>query len=113
QSDLDRRWAGETSLAEEAAIGWSRHVAVAREIIAGKITPATLGPAPADLAEALAVLAVAGPGIVAMRALGRIAPSRGQETDDLRQAAGPLAHAFLHLFNLPEVMALVRDRQKV
>jgi len=113
QSDLDRRWAGETSLAEEAAIGWSRHVAVAREIIAGTLRPENLGPAPADLAATLATLAVAGPGITALRALSRIAPPQNEEAVDLRQAAGPLAHAFLHLFNLPEVMALVRDRQKV
>jgi hypothetical protein len=113
QSDLDRRWASETSLAEEAAVGWSRHVDAAREVVMGKLTPANLGPAPADLEETLASLAVAGPGIVALRALGRIAPAHQEEAQDIRQAAGPLAHAFLHLFNLPEVMALVRDRQKV
>ncbi|HKB38078.1 MAG TPA: helicase-related protein, partial [Gemmataceae bacterium] len=95
-------------------VGWSRHVEGAREVIAGTLTPAKLGPAPADLAETLASLAIAGPGIVALRALGRIAPARhGEKTGALRDAAGSLAHAFLHLFNLPEVMALVRDRQKV
>jgi hypothetical protein len=113
QPDLDRRWAGKTSLAEEAAVGWSRHVAAAREIVTGRGTLANLGPAPADLAETLALLAVAGSGVVALRALGRIAPAQPEEQNDLRHAAGSLAHAFLHLFNLPEVMALVRDRHKV
>jgi hypothetical protein len=113
QPDLDRRWAGEASLAEEAAAGWSRHVDSAREVIAGKLTPADLGPPPDDLPEALAALAVAGPGVVALRALGRIAPGEQDGQDELRQAAGSLAHALLHLFNLPEVIALVRDRQKV
>jgi hypothetical protein len=113
QPDLDRRWAGETSLAEDAAGGWSRHVDAARDVIGGKLTPANLGPAPADLAETLASLVVAGPGIVALRALRRIAPTQQNGQHDIRQAAGSLAHAFLHLFNLPEVMALVRDRQKV
>jgi hypothetical protein len=113
QSDLSRRWAVETSLAEEAAVGWSRHLEVARQVISGHLTPANLGPAPADLAMTLATLAVAAPGIAALRALCRVAPPQNEEAVDHRQAAGPLAHAFLHLFNLPEVMALVRDRQKV
>jgi hypothetical protein len=51
-------------------------------------------------------------GVVALRALGRVAPGAAQGDYGLRQAAAPLAHAFLHLFNLPEVMALLRDRKK-
>jgi hypothetical protein len=113
QPDLDRRWAGETSLAEEAAVGWSRHVEVARQVITGKLAPQNLGPAPADLAETLASLALSSPGIAALRSLRRMTQSPQGEGEDLRQTAGPLANSFLHLFNLPEVMALIRDRQKM
>src|SRR5262245_28310698 len=37
---------------------------------------------------------------------------RRYDAEDCRQFAAPLAHAFSHLFNLPEVMGLLRDREK-
>ena len=43
----------------------------------------------------------------------RVLPSSENNDDfDIQTFAGPLAHAFLHLFNLPEVMYLLRDRKK-
>jgi hypothetical protein len=112
QPDLAQLWAGESGLGEEAAVGWSRHVDQARRVVSGTLGPADLGPAPPDLARIVALLAVAGLGVVALRALGRIAWAAEQGASDLRQAAGPLAHAFLHLFNVPEVMGLLRDRER-
>jgi hypothetical protein len=72
-----------------------------------------LGRPPGDLSEILSVLAIAAPGTVSIRALERILPE-GEDGDsfDIRTYAGPLAQSFLHLFNLPEVMYLLRDRNK-
>jgi hypothetical protein len=109
QPELAVVWSGDALTGDqEAARGWSRHVQLAREIVDGS---ATLGRPPEDLARTLADFAVAAPGVVALRTLGRvIAEDCGQATVDLRSHAASLAHGFLHLFNLPEVMALLRDR---
>ena len=61
----------------------------------------------------MSYIAIAGPGVVALRALNRIVQPDSNASIDLRQSAAPIAHAFLHLFNLPEVMFLLRDRQKI
>lgn len=85
---------------------WADHVTVARELVEGE---RQLGRPPDDLVRVLAKMAVAGPGVVALRALGRI---RGEQvpSDDmgLRDAAGGVAWAFRTLFNQPEAMAIVR-----
>lgn len=110
QPDLADRWnGGLTSDDQKAVHGWSRHVESARDFLAGRLE---LGPPPEDLAITLAGLMLAGPGVSAMRALARIAStSDDEEQTEYRNASGALAHAFLHLFNLPEVMALLRDRR--
>lgn len=107
--DLAKTWAsGSTGEDQDTAAGWTRHVKLAQRLVKGEIE---LGPPPADLAQTLAYLAVAGPGVVAARALERVsAGDSTKECPDLRTFAAPLAHAFLSLFNLPEVMALLRDR---
>lgn len=71
----------------------------------------SLGSPPADLSQVLAEMTLASPGVASLRALERILPPASPADDcDARLFAGPLAHAFLHLFNLPEVMYLLRDR---
>jgi hypothetical protein len=110
QDDLAELWSGGPSRQDDGGTAWSRHVELARELIAGRIA---LGPPPDDLARILALSGLAGPGVAALRALGRIVPvSDGDAKLDLRSSAAPLAYSFLHLFNLPEVMALVRDPKK-
>ncbi len=111
QNNLAKVWGGEKlSDDRESAGGWSRHVQLVQELVQGR---SSLGNPPADLPRVLALLAIAGPGVASLRALERILPERAEhDTADTRSFAGPMAHAFLRLFNLPEVMYLIRDRKK-
>ena len=122
-SDSNERWRNQESLAEKwrgnngetdakSVTGWERHVQFTLDVIDGK---EKLGRPPEDLIDVLAMMAIAGPGTASLRALQRILPdSYDDDCDDCddRAAAGPLAHAFLHLFNLPEVYCLLRDSNK-
>ena len=111
QLDLARIWSGDKLSGDnDAAVGWSRHVNLASQMVEGI---ERLGRPPEDLAKVLSVLALAGPGTAALRAMERILPTqKNNDGIDIRTYAGPLAHSFLHLFNLPEVMYLLRDRNK-
>jgi len=112
-----REWFAQDQLASvwtgDALVGdWERHVEIAEEVVDGTMT---LGQPPDDLSKVIAHVAIAGPGVVALRALKRILPSDTadkQKPLDLRSFAAPLAYAFLRLFNLPEVMYLLRDRRR-
>jgi len=108
--DLAEAWAGKHDDVEdeELTTRWVDHVAEARKLIHGHLE---LGSPPPDLAEVLAYLALAGPGMVSLRALSRIAggPATLRE-EEIRTSAGQVAWGFLSLFNMPEVMALVRGR---
>src|SRR5262249_33058713 len=111
QTNLAKLWSGEQALEDsDAAQGWARHVQIARDLLNGQIE---LGPPPDDLCKVVARLAIAGFGVTSLRALCRIAPippdhkGGGNKTD-----AAMLAHSFLHLFNSPEAMALLRDRTR-
>jgi hypothetical protein len=109
QDDLTVKWSSESSTEDhESSRGWSRHVQLASDLVDGHVQ---LGPPPEDLARVLAFLAIGSPGVTAYRALRRIAGTDA-DADTLRSSAAPLAHSFLHLFNLPEVMYLLRDRRK-
>lgn len=110
--NLEQTWAsGGTSDKFTAGRGWRRHVEQARKLALGKSLP-RLGPPPPDLSRILSLMAIAGPGVAALRALLRVATNQDPSDHDCRRSAAPLAHAFLHQFNLPEVMALLRDREK-
>lgn len=113
-TDLSAVWSAgdvedETEEAEEqgsAESAWSRHVSEARKAAQGLTA---LGRPPADLPRVLALMGIAAPGPVALRALGRVAPTSNSE-DRLwtRLNAARLAFRFPALFNQPESMALVR-----
>ena len=93
---------------DESAAGWTGHVELVQSLLRGELE---LGLPPDDLSEVLATMAVAGPGVVSLRSLERVLPQRNDgDRADIRSSAGPLAHSFLHLFNLPEVMYLLRER---
>ena len=81
------------------------HIGHARELLLRG--PPALGPMPTDLPEVLARMALAGPGVTAVRALAR---ATGRQVDDLttRLAACRAAWGFRSLFNVPEVTELVR-----
>jgi len=105
--ELASIWSGTTTTpeAEEVPI-WAEHVELARKLLSG---PPRLGPRPADLSLVLAQVAIAGPGVTALRALSRV--SGGSESLSqmpIRDAAAQVAWGFRNLFNTPEVMALIR-----
>ena len=87
---------------------WSDHVRHAVElIINGGIE---LGRRPADLSDVLSTMAIAGPGVVALRALRRV--TDGDEVcfdKDVKISAARIAWAFRTLFNTPETIALLRS----
>ncbi len=90
-----------------AQSAWAEHVAMAEDIMRNR---PTMGPKPANLVQVLAQMALSSPGIVALRALSRVAG--GQTCLRLpvhRIYAGQIAWAFLTLYNLPESMALIRS----
>lgn len=100
---------GSTDDAEDGS-GWSLHVDRARDVARDGIV---LGRVPADLTAALATLAVAGPGICGLRATARVlARVRGRRPDlrapEARDAGARIAWGLRALFNVPEVMSLVR-----
>src|SRR5690606_3035135 len=68
-----------------------------------------LGRRPHDLEEILTLLAMGGPGVVALRALARVAGSTDDLTDpDLRDAASHIAWSLRNMVNKPELMGIIR-----
>ncbi|HYN10605.1 MAG TPA: DEAD/DEAH box helicase [Vicinamibacterales bacterium] len=117
QADLAARWRNAPEIdhdpepADEEQTGgedrWSEHVDEARRVLGGA---ATLGRRPDDLADVLALLAVAGPGVSALRALSRVTGgSRRVGEIELRNQAGWIAEGVRSLFNAPAITAIVRD----
>lgn len=116
QAELAGKWRGdEPELTETGepdadatgARGWSAHVEEARKLLA---SPEGLGAVPADLADVLAQLALAGPAVSALRALGRVCGGTTRLADPrLRNQAGRIAEGVRSLFNQVEVSALVRQ----
>jgi hypothetical protein len=99
QSEQSAASDGEDSTFDEAVIN-------AREIIK---VPGGLGRVPEDLPDVLAKLALAGPAVCALRALACAAGGIDRAADnDLRDGAARAASGFRSLFNIPEVMAMVR-----
>jgi hypothetical protein len=101
---------GEGGADEDDGTGWSHHIEWAREVVRDGID---LGRMPADLLDALTALAVAGPGVCGLRATARVlARVRGHRPDlraaEARDAGARIAWGLRSLFNVPEVMALVR-----
>lgn len=107
RADLTVRWSGEDDEEQEESIGWKAHVARARELlVSGQLG---LGTPPPDLARVCAEIAVGGPAVCALRALSRSKNAVDcLESDDVRDAAANVAHGFRVLFNLPEVISLLR-----
>jgi Helicase conserved C-terminal domain len=93
---------------QQAMSGWDKHVTEARVLLEAKAghpsDAAPLGRVPADLLHVLSEAALAAPAVCALRAF-----ERGDCAQDVttRLAAGRVGHAFLSLFNVPEVQALL------
>jgi len=110
--DLARNWSdGDRSQQDrsEDETAWSAHVEYALKMANGELT---LGRKPADLSFVLAQIAVAGPGIVALRALARITGGINEVSSAIKGYAGQVAWNFRSLFNLPEVTAFIRGMNR-
>lgn len=84
------------------------HVGRMREIAS---QPPEFGRPPDDLEEVIALLGMAGPANVALRALSRGATAKADlPVLAIRDAACRVAWGFRSLFGLPEVMSLIRGR---
>lgn len=100
RANLSAAWAGPDERGEDFA----RHLDAMRWL-----TPDVLGRPPADLVEIVAKFALAGPGVVALRALSRIVGGQASLSDEkVRDSAARIAWGLRSLFNHPEVTALVR-----
>src|SRR6185436_11373863 len=89
---------------EEAGDRFRDNVGLARDVVTG--LPFELGRPPDDLTAVLATLALGGPGVIALRALGRINDGKDHLTElPLRDAAARIGWSLRGLFNRPEVMA--------
>lgn len=103
-------WIGGALKGEDADVakGWSNHVELFKQFVS-KI--ALLGKPPEDLCSVLAEIALAAPGVVALRCLQRVKNHAIDAKDvDASDYAAPLGHSMLRLFNLPEVISLIRGK---
>jgi hypothetical protein len=90
---------------DEPGTRFKDHLELLISMAEGKIA---LGPRPDDLVDVLCELALAGPGICALRALRRIAPELDPTDPHLLSAAARIASGFRSLFNMPETIAMLR-----
>ena len=71
-----------------------------------------LGRPPKDLLRVISLMAVAAPGICALRALRRQSPCLSWDSPDLLYGAVRISEGFRTLFNLPESIALLRGDEQ-
>ncbi|MDQ2641942.1 MAG: DEAD/DEAH box helicase [Pseudomonadota bacterium] len=107
-ADLGRRWKGslDTQGADSMAdAGWEAHVDKAQECLSQAWKPD--GPAPADLPEVLAELAVGGSANCALRALSALYP-QPTDIDAVRIGAANVGWSMRSFYNRPMSIALAR-----
>jgi len=116
QANLAGQWRGveattsgdDVTDEDEAEVNdaWAAHVRAARDIASAADD---LKRPPADLAEVLALYALAGPAVTALRALARVAGGLQRMNDvSLRNQAGQVAEGFRSLFNQPDVRVMLQ-----
>lgn len=84
---------------------WHKHVSKASKLID---SPPSLGRPPRDLSFVITQMALAGPGVSALRALARITGGLGEPLAEIWNYAAQISWSFLHLFNLPGPTYLIR-----
>ena len=89
--------------------GWIAHVERAKQLLRGEIK---LGRPPKNLCKLVAAMAIAAPGTCALRGLNRNALTRSTSEIGRANAAHRIGNSFLHLFNLPEVTAMIRGQRR-
>jgi hypothetical protein len=107
RANLASAWRSELSTSVDTGDSAFGDVLAAVREMSGN--PPRLGRVPTDLANVLARLALAGPGVCALRALARAAGGPEHLTNSsIRDGAARAAWGFRTLFNVPEVTSLVR-----
>lgn len=91
---------------EERGAGWRLHLDRLREVATDGWTPS--GPPPGDLLDVLALMAISGPGVVALRSLARVTGWDVAESPDGRRQALGLGHALRRLYNLPDATGIIQ-----
>jgi hypothetical protein len=105
QADLASTWAGNEAESSPTS-RWNQHVELARDLLAGELR---LGRQPADLSSVLALYALAGPAVTALRAIVRACGPEARLSDvHSRNAAARTSWGMRSLFNVPEVITAVR-----
>lgn len=89
----------------ESGTRFKDHIDLLVSMAGGNIS---LGPQPDDLVDVLCDLALAGPGVCALRALRRIGAGLDPSDSNLLSAAARIASGFRSLFNMPETIAMLR-----
>ena len=99
------------SIAREASgnrvEGLREHLELFRQVMDPAVD-LRLGRPPADLLQVLSLMAVAAPGVCALRALRRQSLSLNLDSSELLCGAVRISEGFRTLFNLPESIALLR-----
>lgn len=91
----------------EGERGFGEHVSHFADVLGNRLMP-PLGRPPEDLGRVLASLALAGPGVCALRSLLRISRPPNPADKVLLSAAARVSDGFRSLFNLPETIGLLR-----
>ena len=100
----ERGWRSATPHHESGA-RFKDHLDLLVSMAEGKIS---LGPQPNNLADVLCDLALAGPGVCALRALCRVDAELDASDPKLLSAAARIASGFRTLYNMPETIAMLR-----
>lgn len=115
---MDRRIAaGENTPFLSRMRGWDGHDEQDQESRLGThlraadgVKELSLGPRPDDLADVLTAMAIASPGVCALRALSRVTGGTDALVNaDIRDAAYRIGQGLRSLFNKPEIVALLRS----
>ena len=90
---------------------FEEHLGLFRQAMDRAIDP-PLGRPPKDLLQVVSSMAVAAPGVCALRALKRQSPGLDWDSRDLLHGAVRISEGFRTLFNLPESIALLRGDER-
>lgn len=116
---LAAEWSGEDETVDadgehDTESAWAEHVDAARSLLRDASSPdrRPLGSPPGDLLDVLARAAIGSPGVVALRAIARTNGGNLIGSERVRVAAGWIAWRLRGLFNLPEVISLIRGHNR-
>ncbi len=90
---------------------FEEHLRLFRQSMDQDIHP-PLGRPPKDLLQVVSSMALAAPGVCALRALKRQSPGLDWDSQDLLHGAVRISEGFRTLFNLPESIALLRGDER-